>query len=191
MSLPEISVNRPIMIYMFTTVLVLLGMVSFFRLPVDLMPETQNPTLSVRAEYPGVAPEEVENLVTRPLEASLSAAPGIYRINSTSSEGSANIRIQFDWDVNIDEAANEIRTRLDRTRGALPEGVLPPTVFKFDTTQMPIMSLAVSGTQNQDSRALRTLLEKDIQPRLERVPGVAAVDIRGGLRREIHVTLST
>lgn len=191
MKLPEHAVNRPIMIYMFTTVLILLGVVSFVRLPVDLMPETQNPTLSVRAEYPGVAPEEMENLVTRPLEASLSAAPGIYRINSTSSEGSANVRIQFDWGVNIDEAANEIRTRLDRTRGVLPEGVLPPTVFKFDTTQMPIMSLAVSGTQNQDARALRTLLEKDIQPRLERVPGVAAVDIRGGLRREIHVTLST
>ena len=191
MKLPEHAVNRPIMIYMFTTVLILLGVVSFVRLPVDLMPETQNPTLSVRAEYPGVAPEEMENLVTRPLEASLSAAPGIYRINSTSAEGTANVRIQFDWGVNIDEAANEIRTRLDRTRGTLPEGVLPPTVFKFDTTQMPIMSLAVSGTQNQDARALRTLLEKDIQPRLERVPGVAAVDIRGGLRREIHITLST
>jgi hydrophobic/amphiphilic exporter-1 (mainly G- bacteria), HAE1 family len=191
MKLPEHAVSRPIMIYMFTTVLILLGVVSFVRLPVDLMPETQNPTLSVRAEYPGVAPEEMENLVTRPLEASLSAAPGIYRINSTSAEGSANVRIQFDWGVNIDEAANEIRTRLDRTRGTLPEGVLPPTVFKFDTTQFPIMSLAVSGTQGQDARQLRTLLEKDIQPRLERVPGVAAVDIRGGLRREIHVTLST
>jgi hydrophobic/amphiphilic exporter-1 (mainly G- bacteria), HAE1 family len=188
MKLPEISVNRPIMIYMFTTVLVLLGAISFTRLSVDLMPDVQNPTISVRAEYPGVAPEEMENLVTRPLEASLSAAPGIYRINSNSSEGSSNIRIQFDWDVDLDEAANEIRTRLDRVRGTLPEGVLPPTIFKFDTSQFPIMFLAVSG--DRDARELRTLLEKDIQPRLERVPGVAAVDIRGGLRREIHVTLS-
>lgn len=106
------------MVYMFTTVMILLGVVSFLRLPVDLMPETQSPTLSVRAEYPGVAPEEVENLVARPLESSLSAAPGIYRINSTSSEGSANIRIQFDYGVNMDEAANEIRTRLDRARSA-------------------------------------------------------------------------
>ncbi len=191
MNLPEQSVNRPIMVYMFTTVMILLGAVSFIRLPVDLMPEMQSPTLSVRAEYPGVAPEEVENLVARPLESTLSAAPGIYRINSTSSEGSANIRIQFDYGVNMDEAANEIRTRLDRARGSLPEGVLPPTVFKFDTSQMPIMSLAVSGSKGQDARELRTLLEKDIQPRLERVGGVAAVDIRGGLRREIHVTLST
>lgn len=188
MNLPNFSVNRPIMIYMFTAVLVLLGGVSFSRLSVDLMPDVQNPTISVRAEYPGVAPEEMENLVTRPLEASLSAAPGIYRINSSSAEGSANIRLQFDWEVNLDEAANEIRTRLDRVRGSLPEGVLPPTIFKFDTSQFPIMFLAVSG--DKDPRELRALLEKDIQPRLERVPGVAAVDIRGGLRREIQVTLS-
>jgi HAE1 family hydrophobic/amphiphilic exporter-1 len=131
----------------------------------------------------------MENLVTRPLEASLSAAPGIYLISSTSSEGASNIRLQFDWGVNLDEAANEIRTRLDRVRGILPEGVLPPTIFKFDTSQFPIMFLGVSG--DREPRELRTLLEKDIQPRLERVPGVAAVDIRGGLRREIHITLST
>ncbi len=188
MKLSELSVNRPITVYMIIAVLVLLGGISFSKLPVDLMPDVQNPTLSVRAEYPGVAPEEMENLVTRPLEASLTAAPGIYRINSTSSEGNSSIRIQFDWDVNIDEAANEIRTRLDRTRGVLPEGVLPPTIFKFDTSQFPIMYLAVSG--DKDPRELRTLLEKDIQPRLERIAGVAAVDIRGGLRREIQVTLS-
>ncbi len=188
MKLSELSVKRPITIYMMTAVLVLLGGISFTRLPVDLMPDVQNPTLSVRAEYPGVAPEEMENLVTRPLESSLSAAPGIYRINSTSAEGTSNIRIQFNWDVNLDEAANEIRTRLDRMRGALPEGVLPPTIFKFDTSQFPIMFLAVSG--DRDERELRALLEKDIQPRIERVPGVAAVDIRGGLRREIQVTLA-
>jgi len=188
MKLSELSVKRPITIYMMTAVLVLLGGISFTRLPVDLMPDVQNPSLSVRAEYPGVAPEEMENLVTRPLESSLSAAPGIYRINSTSAEGTSNIRIQFNWDVNLDEAANEIRTRLDRMRGALPEGVLPPTIFKFDTSQFPIMFLAVSG--DRDERELRALLEKDIQPRIERVPGVAAVDIRGGLRREIQVTLA-
>ncbi|MGH9754153.1 MAG: efflux RND transporter permease subunit, partial [Blastocatellia bacterium] len=184
-NLPAFSVRRPITVYMFTSVLVLLGAISFMRLPVDLMPEIQNPTLTVRTSYPGVAPEEVENLVTRPLEASLSSAPGIYRISSTSSEGSSNIRVSFDWSVNIDEAANEVRTRVDRMRGALPDDVEPPTIFKFDTTQFPIMFLAVSGAM--DPRELRTLLDKDIQPRLERLPGVAAVDIRGGLRRQIHV----
>jgi len=184
-NLPAFSVRRPITVYMFTSVLVLLGAISFMRLPVDLMPEIQNPTLTVRTAYPGVAPEEVENLVTRPLEASLSSAPGIYRISSNSFEGSSNIRVSFDWSVNLDEAANEVRTRVDRMRGVLPDDVEPPTIFKFDTTQFPIMFLAVSG--DKDPRELRTLLEKDIQPRLERLPGVAAVDIRGGLRRQIHV----
>lgn len=189
MKLSELSVHRPITVYMMTSVIVLLGAIAFTRLPVDLMPDVENPTLTVRASYPGVAPEEMENLVTRPLEAALTSAPGIYRINSTSSEGNSNIRIQFDWSVDIDDAADEIRTRLDRARGVLPENVEPPVIFKFDTSQFPIMFLAVSG--DMDPRALRTLLEKDIQPRIERVPGVAAVDIRGGLRREIHVTLST
>lgn len=184
-NLPAFSVRRPVTILMFTSVMVLLGGISFFRLPVDLMPEIQNPTLTVRTSYPGVASEEMENLVTRPLEASLSSAPGIYRISSTSAEGSSNIRLSFDWSVNLDEAANEVRTRIDRTRGVLPDDVEPPMIFKFDTTQFPIIFLAVSG--DKDPRELRTLLEKDIQPRLERLPGVAAVDIRGGLRREIHV----
>ncbi len=188
MSLPAFSVRRPITIYMFMSVLVLLGSIAFMRLPVDLMPEIQNPTLSVRADYPGVAPEEMENLVTRPIESALSSAPGVYRISSTSSEGSCNVRVQFDWGVNLDEAANELRTRIDRVRGALPEDVLPPSIFKFDTTQFPIMFLAVSG--DMEPREMRTMLEKDIQPQLERVPGVAAIDIRGGLRREIHVKLS-
>ncbi len=185
MNLPASSVRRPVTVYMFTSVLVLLGAISFMRLPVDLMPEMQNPTLTVRTTYPGVAPEEVENLVTRPLEASLSSAPGIYRISSTSSEGTSNIRLSFDWSIDLDEAANEVRTRVDRMRGTLPDDVEPPTIYKFDTTQFPIMFLAVSG--DKDPRELRMLLEKDIQPRLERLPGVAAVDIRGGLRRQIHV----
>ncbi len=185
MNLPAFSVRRPITVYMFVSVLVLLGAISFMRLPVDLMPEVQYPSLTVRTSYPGVAPEEVENLITRPLEASISSAPGIYRISSNSSEGSSNIRVSFDYNVNLDEAANEIRTRVDRMRGALPDDAEPPTIYKFDTTQFPIMFLAVSG--DKDPRELRTLLEKDIQPRLERLPGVAAVDIRGGLRRQIHV----
>jgi HAE1 family hydrophobic/amphiphilic exporter-1 len=170
------------------SVLVLLGGIAFYRLPVDLMPDVENPTITVRTAYPGVAPEEVENLVTRPMEAALSSAPGVYRINSTSSEGSSSVRVNFEWGVNLDEAANEIRTRVDRVRGSLPEEVEPPTIFKFDVSQFPILFLAISG--DKDPREMRTFIEDEIQPRLERVPGVAAVDVRGGVRREIHINLS-
>lgn len=189
MNLPDSSVRRPITVYMFVSVIVLLGGIAFTRLPVDLMPDVENPTLTVRTDYPGVAPEEVENLVTRPIESALSSAPGVYRINSTSAEGQSSVRVSFDWNVDLDEAANEVRTRIDRVRGTLPEEVESPTIFKFDISQFPILFLAVSG--DRDPREMRTFIEHDIQPRLERVPGVAAVDIRGGLRREIHVTLST
>ena len=189
MNLPEISVRHPITIYMMILVFVLLGVIAFTRLPIDLMPDIQNPTITVRTAYAGVAPEEVENLVTRPMEAALSSAPGVYRINSTSSEGASNVRVTFDWSVNLDEAANEVRTRVDRVRGTLPEEVDPPTIFKFDVSQFPILFLAISG--DREPREMRTFIEDDIQPRLERVPGVAAVDIRGGIRREIHVSLST
>jgi HAE1 family hydrophobic/amphiphilic exporter-1 len=98
------------------------------------------------------------------------------------------VRVTFDWGVNLDEAANEVRTRIDRIRATLPEAVEPPNVFKFDISQFPILFLAVSG--DKEPREMRTFIEKDIQPRLERAQGVAAVDIRGGLRREIHVSLS-
>jgi HAE1 family hydrophobic/amphiphilic exporter-1 len=188
MNLPQLSLRRPVAMFMACGVAVLLGAISFQRLPVDLMPDVQNPTLSVFTEYPGVAPAEMETLVTRPVEEAVGSAPGVEEIESTSSEGQSRVRIRFVWGTNLDEAANEIRTRVDRLRNSLPEDSLPPTLFKFDVSEFPIMFLAVSS--DRDPRELRRLAEDELQYRLERVPGVAAVDIRGGLRREIQVNLS-
>lgn len=187
MSFSSASIHRPITTYICCAVAILLGAISFHRLPVDLMPETEYPTLSVRTNYPGVGPEEIETIVTRPIERALASAPMVDRITSNSSEGSSQVRVMFDWGTNLDEAANEIRTRIDRARGQLPPEVEPPTLYKYDFSQFPIMFLALSG--DMDPRALRQFAEDEIQYRLERIPGVAAVDIRGGLRREIHVDL--
>jgi HAE1 family hydrophobic/amphiphilic exporter-1 len=151
------------------------------------MPETEYPTITVRSNYPGVGPAEMETIVTRPIERALASAPGVERITSSSSEGSSQVRVLFEWGSNLDEAANEIRTRVDRIRGQLPPEVEPPTLFKFDVSQFPILFLALSG--DMDPRTLREFAEREIQYRIERIPGVAAVDIRGGLRREIHVDL--
>jgi HAE1 family hydrophobic/amphiphilic exporter-1 len=188
MSLPEFSINRPVTVLMAICILLLLGGIAFVKLPVDLMPDIVFPTISVRAEYPGVAPEEMENLVARPLEEAFSSAPGVERITSTSSEGSANIRVEFTYGMNLDEAANELRIRLDRRRSTLPEDMEPPIMYKYDISQFPIMFLTVAAT-DMDQKALRHFVEKQIQYRLERVPGVAQFTIRGGLRREIHVDL--
>lgn len=188
MNLPAGSIRRPITVLMATLVAILLGGVSFLRLPIDLMPDIEYPTISVRAEYPGVAPEEMETLVARPLEEALSSAPGVEEISSTAQEGIANIRVSFAQGTNLDEAANELRSRLDRRRGALPEDMEPPVMYKFDISQFPIMFLTV-GVPNMEAKELRRFVEKQIQYRLERVPGIAQVSVRGGLRREIHINL--
>jgi HAE1 family hydrophobic/amphiphilic exporter-1 len=188
MSLPEFSIRRPVTITMCTLILILLGGIAFVRLPVDLMPDMVYPTISVRAEYPGVAPEEMENLVARPLEEAFSSAPGVEEITSQSTEGTTNVRVSFLYGTNLDEAANELRIRLDRRRSSLPEDMEPPIMYKFDVSQYPIMFLTVAAS-DMDQRTLRHFTEKQIQYRLERVPGVAQFTVRGGLRREIHVDL--
>jgi HAE1 family hydrophobic/amphiphilic exporter-1 len=186
--MPEFSIRRPVTVAVFCLLAMLLGAIAFWKIPVDLMPETVYPTISARAEYPGVGPEEMETLVARPLEEAFSAAPGVKEITSTCSEGMAYVRVGFDYGYDLDEAANELRTRLDRRRGDLPEDMEPPIMFKFDVSQFPIMFLTVAS-DDKDPKELRHFVERFIQPRLERVPGVAQFTVRGGLRREIHVDL--
>ncbi|HSF14313.1 MAG TPA: efflux RND transporter permease subunit [Vicinamibacteria bacterium] len=188
MNLPRFAIRRPITVTMVCSVAILLGGISFTLLPVDLMPDVEFPTITVVTEYPGVAPEEMETLVTRPIERSISSAPGVEEITATSSEGQSRVQVRFEWGTNLDEAANEIRTRVDRLRNTLPEDAEPPSLFKFDVSQFPILFMAVSG--DRDPKDLRQFIEDQILYRLERVPGVAAADVRGGLRREIHVDLS-
>jgi len=188
MSIPRIAIERPVTMFMISGVIILLGGISLTRLPVDLMPDTQVPTITVRVGYQGVGPLEMEELVTRPIEQAVSAVAGLERVDATSSEGNANLRLNFAWGTDLSEAADEVRTRLDRVRGRLPEDADPPTVFKFDSNAMPIMGIGVQG--DFDPVTLREIAQNDLSPRLERVAGVAAVTINGGLRRQIHVDLS-
>ncbi len=188
MNLPDFAIRRPVTTLMVTLVAVLLGGIAFVKIPVDLMPEIVFPTLSVQANYEGVAPEEMETLVTRPMEEAFAAVPGVEEITSVSSEGSSAVRISFEYGSNLDEAANELRTRLDRLRRTLPEEMDPPVIFKFDVSQFPVMFLTIASDE-MDQKELRYFVEKNIQYRLERVPGVAQFNVRGGLRRQIHVDL--
>jgi hydrophobic/amphiphilic exporter-1 (mainly G- bacteria), HAE1 family len=188
MSIPRLAIHRPVTMFMISFVVVLLGGISLTRLPVDLMPETEFPSLTVRVNYSGVGPLEMEELVTRPLEQAVSAIAGLEQVNSTSSEGSSMVRLQFAWGSDLNEAADEVRTRVDRMRGRLPVDAEPPIIFKFDSNAMPIMGIGVEG--DYDAVTLRELATNDLSPRLERVAGVASVTIDGGLRRQIHVSLS-
>jgi HAE1 family hydrophobic/amphiphilic exporter-1 len=181
------SINRPILTSIIFLIVVTLGAVSFSRLSIDLMPEITYPTISVVTSYGNVGPQEMEELVTRPIEEALAAVQGVEEITSTSTEGQSMVRISFEWGTDLDVAANDIRDRIDRVLFRLPEDVDRPMIRKFDLSAFPIVIMGVSGKMNPLD--LRELVDDQVKYRLERVAGVAAVDIWGGLSREIHVDL--
>ena len=174
--------------FMISGVITLLGVISLTRLPVDLMPEFEQPTINVRTSYPGVGPLEMEELITRPIEQAVSAVPGLTRVESSSAEGNSQVQLNFDWGTDLSEATDEVRTRMDRVRGRLPEDAETPTIFKFDSNTLPVMQIGVEG--DYDPVTLREVVQNELAPRFERVDGVAGVEVNGGLRRNILVELS-
>src|SRR4029078_13318950 len=116
MSIPHLAIHRPVTMFMISGVITLLGVISLTKLPVDLMPEFEQPTINVRTAYPGVGPLEMEEVISRPIEQAVSAVPGLTRVESSSSEGNSQVRLNFDWGTDLSAAADEIRTPLDRLR---------------------------------------------------------------------------
>jgi hydrophobic/amphiphilic exporter-1 (mainly G- bacteria), HAE1 family len=143
--LPEFSIERPVTVLMASLMAILLGAIAFVEIPVDLMPETEYPTLSINVSYPGVAPQEMETLVARPLEQALAGTPGAKRITSSTSEGRASVRLEFEYGQNLDEAAAEMRSRMERRRDTLPDEIEPPTLYKYDVSQYPIIYLTIAS----------------------------------------------
>ncbi len=189
MKLSQFSVHHPIFTVMIFLIVIILGFVAYTRLPIDLMPDITYPTLSVSTSYGNASPEEMEELITRPIEEALAAVPGVEEITSTSSEGQSSVRVSFDWGTNLEEASNDIRDRLDRIISSLPDEVERPRLRKFDPSSFPILILGASA--DLDPIQTRRLIDDQIKYRIERVPGVASLDIWGGLEREIHVSLYT
>jgi HAE1 family hydrophobic/amphiphilic exporter-1 len=187
MNIASGPVKRPVLTFVVFFIVVVLGVVSLSRLSIDLMPEITYPTISVITDYGNVGPQEMEELVTRPIEEALAAVQGVEEINSTSTEGRSMVRVSFAWGTDLDVAANDIRDRIDRALGRLPEDIERPMIRKFDLSAFPILIMGVSS--NMNPKDLRELVEEQVKYRLERTPGVAAVDIWGGLYREIHVDL--
>jgi HAE1 family hydrophobic/amphiphilic exporter-1 len=187
MNLAKFSVHRPIFTIMVVMIVIVLGGISLMRLPIDLMPDITYPTISVSCSYPNAGPEEIEEMIVRPIEQALSAVPGVEEMNANCVEGSGSVRVTFTWGTDLDTAANDIRDRLDRIIDHLPEEADRPTLRKFDLAAFPILYLGASS--NLDPVQTRLIIDEQVRYRLERVPGVAAVDVRGGQEREIHVQL--
>jgi hydrophobic/amphiphilic exporter-1 (mainly G- bacteria), HAE1 family len=188
MSIPRLAIHRPVTMFMLSGVVVLLGGISLTRLPVDLMPEFAAPTISVNVNYNGVGPLEIEQLITRPIEQTVSAVARLQQVTSSSQEGRSQVRLNFAWGTDMSEALDEVRTRIDRVRARMPENAEQIQIFKADSNAQAIINLAVEG--DFDPVTLREIAQNELTTRLERVPGVAAVSVNGGLRRQIHVELS-
>ncbi|MEM8993245.1 MAG: efflux RND transporter permease subunit, partial [Acidobacteriota bacterium] len=188
--LRSFSTGRPVAVLMVFIAAVVFGFFSYSRLPVTLMPELSYPTLTVRTEYPGAAPEEVENDISRPIEDALGVVGGLSRIASISRAGVSDVVLEFSWSTDMSDALQDTLEKLDLV--FLPQEAERPLILRFDPSLDPVMELSLSGTgerfDGEDGlRRLRRLAELQVKRSLEPIEGVAAVRIRGGLEEEIHV----
>ena len=188
MTLAELSLRRPVTAVMFFVSMVVIGLIASFRLPLEKFPEANFPFISVNFPYPGSTPQEVERSITRPAEEALSTLPGIKSMNSTSRADGASVQIQFtDWDRDINITSSEARDRIDAIRSELPDDMLRYQVFNFSPSDQPMIRIRFSS--NRDLRREYELLEREVQKRIERIPGVARVEIQGASPNEVEISI--
>ncbi|HEX6997270.1 MAG TPA: efflux RND transporter permease subunit [Gammaproteobacteria bacterium] len=187
MAIAHVSVHRPIATTMVYLIIITLGMISFRFLPVDLLPPIEFPQLNIRVNYGNVGPEEMELIVTERIENAVSGVPNLEQTFSASSEGRSNVQLRFAQGTNLDEAANDVRAALDRVREDLPDDIEPPEIRKFDPDQQPIVILGARSTRPLDQ--LTEILENDLMRRFQQIPGVGAIEVWGGVYREVQVDL--
>lgn len=188
MKITQATIKRPVTTLMFFLAIVLLGFVSLKELSVDLLPDISYPRLSVSTQYAGVAPEEMETLITSPLESAVSRIPGLRRVESVSKEGVSYMTLEFSWGTDMDFAMLHTREKLDSASELLPEDVESPTIIPLDPQSKPIMVIAVSGERSL--LELKEFSEELIKPRLEQIEGIGSAEIAGGVEREIHVEVN-
>jgi HAE1 family hydrophobic/amphiphilic exporter-1 len=172
---------------MFILSFVVLGLVSMTRLGIDLFPAVDFPFVNISTVYPGASPEEVETLVTKPIEDAVAGIEGVKRVESTSSEGFSRVGIEFKLGLDAQGSAAEVREKVAAIRFRLPKEIEDPTIARFDVAALPVATYAVSSTLAADKA--RLLVEDQVKPLLQQVDGVAGVEVNGGLVREIQVNL--
>ena len=187
MWISDTSIKRPVFATMVILSFMVLGVVSMTRLGIDLFPDVNFPFVNVTVPYPGAAPEEVETLVTKPIEDAVAGINGVKRIESNSRESLARVGIELRLEVDPQQAAAEVREKVAAIRDKLPKEIEDPTIQRFDVAALPIMVFAVGSSQPSDVRAAH--VEDDLKPLIEQIDGVAAVAVNGGEVREIQINL--
>ncbi|WAS92180.1 efflux RND transporter permease subunit [Nannocystis punicea] len=188
------TVTRPVAVLMVFLAVVVFGAFSIRLLPLNLMPDISYPRLTVRTEYPGAAPAEVENNVSRPMEEILGVVTGLSRIDSVSRGGYSDVILEFAWDTDMDEANQDVLEKIDAIKPTLPTEIKQPLILRYDPTLDPVLTLSISGEGETFAgtaglKYLRRIADRDIRRLLEPLEGVAAVKVKGGLEEEIEVRL--
>ena len=187
MTITSTSIRRPVATTMAFLIIIIIGFVGFRFLPVDLLPEIESPQLTVSVSYDNVGPEEMELIVTDMLENALSGIPDVEQMNSTSSEGSSRVRLEFSRGTNLDAAANNVRDALDRIRDNLPPEADQPRIRQFNPDDFPIVIIGVQSDRNLAE--LTRILDQEISMFFEQIPGVGTIDVWGGIEREVQIDL--
>lgn len=187
MNLPRVSLARPVTIMMFFLGVVLLGFISWNRLPRELFPPINYPQITVMTSYEGAAPEEIETLITKIIEEAVGTVNNVKRISSTSKEGISVVMIEFSWGTNMDFASLSVREKIDLIKERLPREAKEPLVMKYNPFDLPIITVSITG--DKPALELRRVAKKMVKDELEKIEGVASVEIIGGLEREILVEI--
>ena len=182
MNIGKFSVKRPVTIAMAALVLIMFGVVSFTRMSIDLMPKMDLPIMAVMTSYDGAGPEEVEQRVTKPIEASMAGISGMNSITSISSAGSSVVMVMFEYGTNLDSATNDIRDALEMAKMMVPEEAQDISILKLDINSLPIITIGVNGDRSLED--VNKIVEDTIAPRLERIEGVASVNVSGGQEQQ-------
>lgn len=185
-NLSKLAVERPVTFIMITLIVIGFGLFGLSRLSLNLYPDVSFPTITVYTTYEGVAPEDIETLITRPLEEQVGSVSGLRRVRSLSSQGASVIKLYFNWGTDIFIAESDVRKQLDFARRAIPQDADSPIVFSYDPNQEPVLVLALSSPVRNPSE-LRTIATQQLEQRLERISGIAAAETAGGLERQINI----
>jgi HAE1 family hydrophobic/amphiphilic exporter-1 len=185
MSIYKSAVNKPITTLMLFVGVMVVGIYALIKMPVDLYPEIEPPIISVMTTYPGANALDVETNITKPLEDALNSLDNLDEITSSSLDNLSVITIQFEWESNLDEAANDIRNVIDMTLESLPDEVDRPSIFKFSTNMMPIVFYAI--TAEESYMGLEKLIDEKVVNPLNRIDGVGSVSMMGAPKRVIYI----
>ncbi|MFB3904390.1 MAG: efflux RND transporter permease subunit [Acidobacteriota bacterium] len=185
MNITRTAINRPVTVSMFVVAFMLFGLVSLDRLSLNLLPDISYPSLTIQTDYQDAAPEEVESLITRPIEEAVGVVPGLTRLTSISRSGQSEVIMEFAWDTKMDFASLEVREKLDFVQ--LPRDAEKPVILRFDPSHDPILRMRLYGDLSLSQ--LRYAGDKDLRKELESTDGVAALKIIGGLEEQIQVEI--